>query len=85
MHCILFGQATYSVPNFTGTLITYPITNYQNASKKLREHFVPFGSSSAQKYNLAALEKVASFRASMFHPIQEFASSMECASQPRNS
>ena len=32
-YCVLFGKAAASVTNFTGALITIPLTNFQKASK----------------------------------------------------
>ena len=63
-YCILFGQAPSSVPNFTGSLVTHPLTNLQKANEKLREHFTGLGSNSARKYmyHLAAVEKAENFK-----------------------
>ena len=46
-------------------LVAYPLTNFQKASEKLREHFTGIGSNSAKKSHLAAVEMAANFKAVM--------------------
>ena len=54
-YCILFDEASpRSVPS---VLTTLPLTNFQKASEKLREHFTGIGSNSAKKYHLPAVER----------------------------
>ena len=62
-YCILFDEASpRSVPS---VLTTLPLTNFQKASEKLREHFTGIGSNSAKKYHLAAVERAENFKAVM--------------------
>ena len=56
-YCVLFGKAACTVSSFTGILIDRSLTNLQKANQKLREHFEGFGSDTAKKYHLEAIEK----------------------------
>ena len=64
-YCVLFGQCAYSVTSFVGVLVCRPLTNFQKASSKLREHFEGRGTGNARKYHLDAVEVGERFRAVM--------------------
>ena len=49
-YCVLFGQCAYSVTSFVGVLISRPLTNFQKASAKLREHFEGLSTGNARKW-----------------------------------
>ena len=63
MFCLV--SVLYSVTSFVGILISSPLTNFQKASEKLREHFEGLGKGRARKYHLAAVEVAERFRAVM--------------------
>jgi hypothetical protein len=64
-YCVLFGQRGPTVSDFSGTLISKPLTNLKKASEKLRDHFEGNTTAMAKKYHLAAVEKAELFKATM--------------------
>ena len=57
MFCVLFGKPPVS--GMISVLTTHPLTNFQKATEKLREHFSGIA---ARKYHLNAMQEAANFK-----------------------
>ena len=60
LFCVLFGRPPVS--GMVSVLTTHPLTNFQKASEKLREHFSGIGNSAARKYHLDVMQEAENFK-----------------------